>query len=42
MKKITVFLLVAVLLGGLSLVVIGEDIQRGGNPSLAVAEVGGQ
>lgn len=35
MKKITVFLLVAVLLGGLSLVVIGEDIQRGGTITVA-------
>lgn len=39
MKKIMVFLLVAVLLGGLSLVVIGEDIQRGGTITITGKDV---
>ncbi|MCK4394087.1 hypothetical protein KAX17_14385, partial [Candidatus Bipolaricaulota bacterium] len=35
MKKITVFLLVAILLGGLALTVAAEDIQRGGTITVA-------
>jgi peptide/nickel transport system substrate-binding protein len=40
MKKITVFFLVAILLGGLAITVSGEDIQRGGTLVITGREVG--
>ncbi len=40
MKKITVFFLIAVLLGGLALTVVGEDIQRGGTITVTGRTIG--